>query len=100
MGTQFTFSGAHVSKKSFTIAGALPQLNQTMNDYFRKVHLVPLVLHGLLGSRAQSLIVRVLGHILMSANHLFTSFNSDDPFGLVRIPRDLHTFRTHGLLHP
>ena len=83
-----------------TIAGARPQLNQTMNDYFRKVHLVPLVLHGLLGSRAQSLIVLILGHIHASAKHLCASFNSDDLFGLVRIPRNLHTFRTHGLLHP
>lgn len=72
----------------------------TVNDYLREVHFITFVLYGCLDSRAQCLFVRILGHIAMPVNHLFASFDSNEPLRLVRVPRDFHTLRTHGLLRP
>jgi len=57
-----------------------------MNTSVREVRLKAFVLYDFLGSRAKSLVVCILRRIAMTANHLFASFDSNQPLRLGRIP--------------
>jgi hypothetical protein len=65
----------------------------------RGVQFVVFVLYGFLNCREKSLIVCILQHLAMTTDHFFTSFDSDQPLRLRRIPRDFHTVWTYSILH-
>src|SRR5271170_2539682 len=71
----------------------------TTNVNGRRVQFVAFVLHGFLDYRAKSLIVCILRRVAMTPNHLFASFDSNQPLRLRRIPQDFHSVGPHDVLH-
>jgi hypothetical protein len=67
-----------------------------MNDYGREVRFISFILHGSLNSGAESRLVCILWRIATTPNHLFTSFNANQPFRLDRVsdqPEFLYLFQ-------